>query len=92
MQTYSLYIHIPFCTSKCTYCDFFSIPVGSDFSFCDKTQKIFKDYVLALKKELEYYFENFSFITFDFGSIRLISFCCAFCDCVFRRTRKLQKT
>ena len=35
MQTYSLYIHIPFCTSKCTYCDFFSIPVGSDFSFCE---------------------------------------------------------
>lgn len=59
METYSLYIHIPFCTSKCTYCDFFSIPVGSDFSFCEKTQKIFKDYVLALKKELEYYFEKF---------------------------------
>lgn len=23
----SLYIHIPFCRSKCTYCDFFSVPV-----------------------------------------------------------------
>ena len=22
----SLYIHIPFCRSKCAYCDFFSIP------------------------------------------------------------------
>ncbi|MFA6855693.1 MAG: radical SAM family heme chaperone HemW [Treponema sp.] len=24
----SLYIHIPFCLSKCTYCDFFSVPCG----------------------------------------------------------------
>ncbi len=24
----SLYIHIPFCLSKCDYCDFFSIPLG----------------------------------------------------------------
>ncbi len=24
----SLYIHIPFCVSKCTYCDFFSVPTG----------------------------------------------------------------
>lgn len=59
METYSLYIHIPFCASKCTYCDFFSIPVGNDFSLCEQTQRIFKDYILALKKELEYYFNKF---------------------------------
>ena len=59
METYSLYIHIPFCASKCTYCDFFSIPVGNDFSLCEQTQRIFKDYILALKKELEYYFKKF---------------------------------
>ena len=58
METYSLYIHIPFCASKCTYCDFFSIPVGNDFSLCEQTQRIFKDYILALKKELEYYFKK----------------------------------
>ena len=25
----SLYVHIPFCTSKCGYCDFFSVPLSS---------------------------------------------------------------
>lgn len=28
VQCRSLYIHIPFCRSKCAYCDFFSIPWG----------------------------------------------------------------
>lgn len=27
---FSLYIHIPFCKSKCSYCDFFSIPCGEN--------------------------------------------------------------
>lgn len=25
-MTYGIYIHIPFCTSKCPYCDFYSLP------------------------------------------------------------------
>ena len=24
--TYGVYIHIPFCKSKCDYCDFYSLP------------------------------------------------------------------
>ncbi|MGM9847078.1 MAG: radical SAM family heme chaperone HemW [Muribaculaceae bacterium] len=39
-----LYIHIPFCQSKCAYCDFFSAP-----SMLTKQ----KDYIKALLKELE---------------------------------------
>lgn len=32
-----LYIHIPFCISKCTYCDFFSIPLNQvPDSYCTK--------------------------------------------------------
>lgn len=59
METTSLYIHIPFCTSKCSYCDFFSVPLGKDFAVCEKTQKFFENYVLALKKEIAYYFQKF---------------------------------
>lgn len=38
-----IYIHIPFCKSKCTYCDFFRI---TDF-------KKIENYILALKKEID---------------------------------------
>ena len=40
----SLYIHIPFCISKCSYCDFFSVT-------CGKT-KVPDEYVQALCKEI----------------------------------------
>ena len=43
---FSLYIHIPFCISKCDYCDFFSIE-------CKKL-KIPDDYINALCRELLY--------------------------------------
>ena len=46
-NSFPLYIHIPFCRSKCTYCDFFSIP-----SSCSKA--VPDSYVSALKTELSY--------------------------------------
>jgi oxygen-independent coproporphyrinogen-3 oxidase len=42
----SLYIHIPFCISKCAYCDFFSKPCP----------EVYDDYIDALCNELEYRF------------------------------------
>ncbi|MBR5645606.1 MAG: radical SAM family heme chaperone HemW [Treponema sp.] len=42
----SLYIHIPFCISKCDYCDFFSIKC--------QDKKIPDDYIKALCSELLY--------------------------------------
>jgi oxygen-independent coproporphyrinogen-3 oxidase len=38
-----LYIHIPFCIRKCTYCDFLSIPLDEDLA---------RDYADALKREI----------------------------------------
>ncbi len=40
--SFPLYVHIPFCTSKCSYCDFFSIP-------CAK--KIDDEYIAAVLTE-----------------------------------------
>jgi len=47
MKTKHVYIHIPFCLSKCPYCDFFSIPV-TDRCVHDK----YTDYLL---KEISNY-------------------------------------
>ncbi len=43
----SLYVHIPFCKTKCNYCDFLS------FGGCDYVQQ--KQYVHALCREIEAY-------------------------------------
>lgn len=43
MKAESLYIHVPFCVKKCSYCDFFSAPYNEALS---------KSYVNALCKEL----------------------------------------
>jgi oxygen-independent coproporphyrinogen-3 oxidase len=40
-----LYIHIPFCLSKCGYCSFYSI----------QSVDLIPEYVEALKKEIKYY-------------------------------------
>ncbi len=42
-----LYIHIPFCYAKCPYCDFFSIVTDNEL--------IKKNYLDALKREIEIY-------------------------------------
>ena len=39
-----LYIHIPFCVSKCIYCDF--------ISYSNKN-KLIKQYIQALKQEIK---------------------------------------
>lgn len=49
----SIYIHIPFCLSKCTYCDFFSKPVAC----------VSEDYVNALCNEITWRLSNFPFKT-----------------------------
>ena len=45
-----LYIHIPFCKSKCTYCDFYSIIFDKD---------LIKKYLICLEKEIQFYAANY---------------------------------
>lgn len=46
-----LYIHIPFCNSKCPYCSFFSIVAENEL--------IKRNYLAALKKEIEIYRQKY---------------------------------
>ncbi|MGL4982815.1 MAG: radical SAM family heme chaperone HemW [Treponemataceae bacterium] len=49
----SLYVHIPFCKSKCIYCDFFSIPTGESEKKL-QTSRGYNDYVSALIAEARF--------------------------------------
>ena len=42
-----VYIHIPFCASKCGYCDFYSL------AHCDKSMGKYQDALLRHIKEAE---------------------------------------
>ncbi len=51
----SIYIHIPFCKSKCNYCSFYSIPILKS-----ENNLLPKDYADLLKKEIEITIERFA--------------------------------
>ena len=40
-----IYIHVPFCVRKCSYCDFYSVPV--------KDEMVPADYITAVSREIE---------------------------------------
>ncbi|MDR3301740.1 MAG: radical SAM family heme chaperone HemW [Spirochaetaceae bacterium] len=46
----SLYIHIPFCASKCAYCDFFSVPTSVP---TNAASTIIDEYLEALYRDIE---------------------------------------
>ncbi len=46
-NTRGIYIHIPFCRSKCPYCDFYSIPT--------RDAGLIEDFAKALEREIAYY-------------------------------------
>ena len=43
-----LYIHVPFCRSKCLYCSFYSVPIGSDAA-------LVREYVDTLLAEIAFW-------------------------------------
>lgn len=56
-----IYIHIPFCTRKCYYCDFYSI---TDLSYIE-------EYVRSLRKEIELYSKLYRLDNYQINSIYL---------------------
>lgn len=51
----SVYIHIPFCISKCKYCDFFSVTCKA----------VPVDYITALCNEIKYRFQEYNVTSLD---------------------------
>ncbi len=56
MKNLGLYVHIPFCKTKCSYCDFVSFCYGEDKQ---------KEYLDALLLEIEFYKNKFKDKVFD---------------------------
>ncbi len=56
MKNLSLYLHVPFCVSKCAYCDFYSLPCGKNGKKTEKTA--FKDAVLRNIENWKYYADD----------------------------------
>ncbi len=51
----SLYIHIPFCKSKCWYCDFFVFPVDK----ASQWSEYFDKYTKGIIQQIDYYWKIF---------------------------------
>ncbi len=52
MKNLGLYVHIPFCISKCPYCDFYSETI--------KNEDIVEKYLSALQKEIKIYSSKYN--------------------------------
>lgn len=61
-RDFALYIHIPFCISKCSYCDFFSITECGE----EKLEK----YIDSLCKEIDFRLHEYAF---DFDDVNGVS-------------------
>ena len=46
-KSLGIYVHIPFCRSKCQYCDFYSLPRT------ERTPELMDRYVRALEKHIQ---------------------------------------
>lgn len=56
----NIYIHIPFCLKKCSYCDFPVHAIGTQNQPKQWNDTIQNDYVNALIAEMDIYFDRFA--------------------------------
>ena len=61
-RDFALYIHIPFCISKCSYCDFFSIT--------DCGEEKLEKYIDSLCKEIECRLNGFGVVDNGVNGVR----------------------
>lgn len=76
-----LYIHVPFCLSKCPYCDFYSLANSFEYK---------EEYTKAVIRNLDVY-RNIAFDTVYFGGgtpILLANNICEILDCISDRITK----
>ena len=60
-QSLGIYIHIPFCASKCSYCDFYSL------AGCDYLMDDYQDALLEHLDESAHSIQNYEVDTVYFG-------------------------
>ena len=64
-EALNLYVHVPFCRSKCAYCNLFSIAVNSE-----KSKKYLDSFVDTVIKEIDYYkryFQKTKIVSLSYG-------------------------
>lgn len=73
-MTVSLYIHIPFCKSKCSYCDFFSV-ASSPFFKKGKINDLYIDFLLSelKRRKKQFGIKNISTIYVGGGTPSLLT-------------------
>ncbi|MGN0596810.1 MAG: radical SAM family heme chaperone HemW [Ruminiclostridium sp.] len=59
MNKLGLYVHIPFCTSKCPYCDFYSVKYNCSCA---------REYMNAVIRNIEHYGETYDTVYFGGGT------------------------
>ena len=68
--TKNIYIHLPFCKKKCSFCDFSIHAIGSKYNQ-DEDNDLFGNYTQYLTRELDYVLKNYNHM---FSEIETIYF------------------
>lgn len=64
MKSFSIYIHIPFCVKKCSYCDFLSAPAD------ESTKRRYVDRLLEEMEKASKEYRDYEAVSVFFGGGR----------------------